>query len=215
MNFHISLTEGIRDPHIFKAIFTAGVPGSGKSTVSKYLIGGTGLRPASFDDVYEYLTKATDLSHPEKMDKSSSLVKHRLQGLIQGRLGLLIDRTSWNYTSIHALKEGLENLGYDTFMLYVNTDLDVARQRVADRATKTGRNVEAGFIDKAFAELSKNLGKYQQEFKGNFAIVDNTHAKADPNAFRESIKYAQKEIDRFLREQPRKREAVEWMNQQK
>ena len=39
------MSEGVNDPHIFKAVFMAGGPGSGKSFVAQKLLGGTGLRP--------------------------------------------------------------------------------------------------------------------------------------------------------------------------
>jgi len=41
--FH-ELQEGLQDPNIFKCFFLAGGPGSGKSYVVRYSIGGTGLR---------------------------------------------------------------------------------------------------------------------------------------------------------------------------
>ena len=44
--------EGVNDPHIFKAVFLAGGPGSGKSFVAKNLLGGTGLRSINSDEVY-------------------------------------------------------------------------------------------------------------------------------------------------------------------
>jgi predicted ABC-type ATPase len=182
--------------------------------VVKFLTAGSGLRAVSFDEMYEYLVKNADMSHQERMQKSSDLSKRRLQTYIEGRLGLIIDRTSWNYNSIHGLKEGLERIGYDTFMVYVNTDLNVAKERVAARLQKTGRNVDSDFIDKVSAELSKNIGKYQQEFKDNFVIIDNTQVKTDPATFKSSLQFAQKKLDKFLNEKPRSPAASEWINKQ-
>ena len=51
------MSEGVNDPHIFKAVFMAGGPCSGKSFVAQKLLGGTGLRPVNSDEVYEYLLK--------------------------------------------------------------------------------------------------------------------------------------------------------------
>ena len=50
--------EGVNDPHIFKAVFMAGGPGSGKSFVAKNILSGTGLRSIDSDEVYEYLMKS-------------------------------------------------------------------------------------------------------------------------------------------------------------
>src|SRR6056300_1512344 len=40
----VQVDEGVNDPHIFKAVFMAGGPGSGKSFVAQNILGGTGLR---------------------------------------------------------------------------------------------------------------------------------------------------------------------------
>ena len=48
------LTEGINDPGIFKIIFTAGGPGSGKSFISgKTGLTSMGLRAVNSDDIFE------------------------------------------------------------------------------------------------------------------------------------------------------------------
>ena len=50
-----SIHEGPNDPHIFKAVFLSGSPGSGKSFVSGKMLRGSGLKTVNSDDVYEYL----------------------------------------------------------------------------------------------------------------------------------------------------------------
>ena len=61
------LLEGPRDPGIFKAIFMAGCPGSGKGTVIRAIFGtdsGTtyqGLKIVNPDQLYEYLLSASDM----------------------------------------------------------------------------------------------------------------------------------------------------------
>ena len=51
------LQEGVYDPNIFKAIFLAGGPGSGKSYVAKRTLGGQGLKVVNSDDAFEKLLK--------------------------------------------------------------------------------------------------------------------------------------------------------------
>ena len=51
------LQEGVYDPNIFKAIFLAGGPGSGKSYVVRKTTGGSGLRIINSDDAFETLLK--------------------------------------------------------------------------------------------------------------------------------------------------------------
>ena len=59
-----SLEEGPNDPHIFKAVFMAGGPGSGKSYIatSRILKGG-GLKIVNSDDIFEYKMKKAGLDH--------------------------------------------------------------------------------------------------------------------------------------------------------
>ena len=51
------LQEGVYDPNIFKAIFLAGGPGSGKSYVSGKITGGLGLKVVNSDPHFEKLIK--------------------------------------------------------------------------------------------------------------------------------------------------------------
>ena len=88
--------EGPNDPHIFKAVFLAGGPGSGKSYVAGKLLSGTGLKPLNSDDVYEYLAKKheMDLSSPDVVgsDRGQERPQKKLQKredlYLDGRLGL-------------------------------------------------------------------------------------------------------------------------------
>ena len=107
-----SLEEGPNDPHIFKAVFLAGGPGSGKSFVANKMLRGSGLQTVNSDDIYEYLMKKKDMdmSDPsviaspagqETRNKAKDLTNKRQGdittgkgGYLEGRLGLIIDGTA-------------------------------------------------------------------------------------------------------------------------
>ena len=55
------LQEGVYDPNIFKAIFLAGGPGSGKSYVVRKTTGGLGMKIVNSDDIYEKMLKDAGL----------------------------------------------------------------------------------------------------------------------------------------------------------
>lgn len=62
------LTEGKNDPSIFKVIFMAGCPGSGKGTILRELLGASnssftpqGLKIVNSDDLYELLLKKSGI----------------------------------------------------------------------------------------------------------------------------------------------------------
>ena len=73
------MDEGVNDPHIFKAVFLAGGPGSGKSFVANKMLSGTGLRTINSDDIYEYMMrKAGKQLTPDR--KSTSLNSSHMEG---------------------------------------------------------------------------------------------------------------------------------------
>ena len=51
--FNEFLIEGMYDPSIFKAVFMAGGPGSGKSWVAGQTTGGLGMKIVNSDEIYE------------------------------------------------------------------------------------------------------------------------------------------------------------------
>jgi hypothetical protein len=87
-----------------------------------------------------------------------------------GRLGVIIDGTGDDYAKISKQKKELEKLGYDCYMVFVNTTLEVAQQRNAFRARKLPRKI----VDTIWKDVQKNMGKFQSVFKQNFTIIDNS-----------------------------------------
>jgi cytidylate kinase len=56
------IQEGVFDPSIFKAIFMAGGPASGKSTAANKTMKGFGLKFVNSDAAFEHLMKKAQLS---------------------------------------------------------------------------------------------------------------------------------------------------------
>ena len=103
-SFKTFLDEGVNDPAIFKAIFLAGGPGSGKS----FIVGKTGLTSMGYkvvnsDDAFEAAMKKAGMEmDPENIfsvkgqeirGKAKALTGKRQARYIEGRLGLVIDGT--------------------------------------------------------------------------------------------------------------------------
>ena len=108
-------------------------------------------------------------------DVAKRITKKRQANYIEGRLGLIIDGTGKDYDKITNQARNLEALGYDTHMIFVNTSLDVALQRNAERARKLAEPL----VVQSWNDVQKNIGKFSNFFKGNFIIVDNNDAKED------------------------------------
>ena len=176
------LHEGVYDQHIFKAFFLAGGPGSGKSYVVSRTTGGSGLKLVNSDDAFENLLRKAGLSlkMPSSEEEPRDVVRGRAKEItakkkanyLEGRLGLIIDGTGREAEKISFQKRQLEELGYDTYMIFVNTSLDVALQRNAERS----RSVPESIVTKSWKGVQSNIGKFNNMFRKGFIIVDNNDA---------------------------------------
>ena len=219
----IKLYEGVEDPGIFKAFFTAGGPGSGKSHVAKASGAGGrgskmspyGLKVIDSDPLFTKMLKdagkettAADIYSDEGQairDRAKQIVSRQQAGFIEGRLGLLIDGTGKDYSKIKKSSDSLRNLGYDTYMIFVNTSLDVALQRNEARA----RSLDVTDVKKMWNAVQKNMGKFQSYFgRDSFLLVDNNSAGED--VFTKVFV----EIGKLIDKKPTKRAATAWIKNQ-
>ena len=190
----IKLYEGVEDPGIFKAFFTAGGPGSGKSHVSKASgAAGTGSKMSPYglkvidsDPLFTKMLKdagkattVADIYSDEGQairDRAKALIAKQEKNYMEGRLGMLIDGTGKDYNKIKNSSDKLRKIGYDTYMIFVNTSLDVALQRNEART----RSLDEDEVKKMWDAVQKNMGKFQSYFgRSSFLLVDNNHAGDD------------------------------------
>ena len=184
------LQEGVYDPNIFKAFFLAGGPGSGKSYVVARTTAMFGMRIVNSDDVCESLIKKAGMNMDmrnysgkdlERRDvirgRAKEITKLRQANYIEGRLGLIIDGTGKDYAKIEKQMRGLQQLGYDNHMIFVNTSLDVA----LERNQKRPRKLPEPIVVKSWNNVQKNIGKFQNLFRDRFIIVDNNDANKPPH----------------------------------
>ena len=180
------LQEGVYDPNIFKAIFLAGGPGSGKSYVVRKTTGGLGMKIVNSDDIYEKMLNDAGLeTTPEDIfsDKGQEIrvkakkTTKRMQGnFLRGRLGVIIDGTGKDYDKIAKQAAELQKLGYETYMVFVNTSLETAQERNKMRQ----RTLPEDEVEKMWNAVQRNIGKFQQFFGSrNMIIVDNNDAGED------------------------------------
>lgn len=205
--FFEPIDEGVYDPNIFKAVFMAGSPGSGKSTIANKLFGGTGLKSLNVDNFWHlYKTK----KRPGDYEKYWQHYKAQESNFLDGRLGLIIDGTAKNPEKMAQVKASLEDMGYDTAMIFVNTSLNTSLQRAINRAQSTGkdfgREINPNFIRDTWEKTQKGLGTLQSIFGNNFFIVDNDRT---PN-----LAYVEKAMRLWLNQQPSKLAARDWIAQQ-
>lgn len=185
-NFERFLAEGVYDKHIFKVVFMAGGPGSGKSYAADKTVAGLGLKTINSDKSFTNLMAKAGLSQTmpdsEEMQRNAVLAQAKKVTALQtalalkGRLGMVIDGTGANYEIIQNQQKLFSRAGYDSYMIFVNTSLDTALQRNAKR----DRNVPEKIVKSSWNAVQQNIGKFQRLFGArNFVIIDNNDPTED------------------------------------
>ena len=217
-DFKQYIIEGVYDPNIFKAFFLAGGPGSGKSWVSERALSGMGLKVINSDNMFANALKKERMSldfsqyNPkeiERRDEIRAKAKTRtgvqLKMALEGRLGLILDSTARDISRIESEANTMKHIGYDTFMVFVNTSLEVALKRNQMRA----RKLPDAIVITNHKQVQKNIGLLQRIFGGrNFVIVDNNKVAEDVNPS------VHKAIRRMVNRKPTSYQAVSWIKRE-
>ena len=196
------IIEGPHDPYTYKAIFFAGSPGSGKTYVARQLAGVfQGLKQVNMDNVFKHLMTQKKLSwkmppeeEPERekqRQRSKELVAKQQQTYAEGGLGLLIDSTGRIYDTVARIKQELEDTGYETTMIFINTDLETALRRNKERE----RTLPDELIHKNYKIIEQNIGRFQRLFD-DIHIINNSDSVRDEVP--EQLEKLEKEIRKFL-----------------
>jgi hypothetical protein len=235
------LNEGINDPGIFKAVFLAGGPGSGKSFVASQLFGipekvnvsAYGLKMVNQDtelerflqkyfgtvdidnmpdELFKQLTDPTADDYSGMRTRTKELSKTKLKLYTQGRLGVIVDGTGHKFHEVKNERQDLIKLGYDTFMVYVNTSLEVAQQRNEERPRVLPKDV----VEKYWKSVQKNMAYFQGLFGGaNFLLVDNNATLNPKQAVKKFNMLVGKGISKFIKRPIKNKQAKKWVEKQK
>jgi len=180
--FLVSLNEGINDAGIFKAVFLAGHPGSGKSyTLDRIKSGQIEPRIVNTDKFIEYYKNASWMKVGDKVRK---LNNEQLSLYLNSMLPLAVDGTSGSIQAMLRRRGLLESIGYDTAMVFVNTDLETAIKRIQSR----DRKVPEEFIRESFKKLNENKKFYRSKFN-TFIEVDNNEGELTNKAITHAFKF--------------------------
>ena len=219
------LSEGVHDQGIFKAIFLAGGPGSGKDYVMNNTLDGQGLTEINSDKALEFLMdkEGLDKMMPADETEKRNLVRGRAKNITElrqqlallGRNGLIINGTGDDVTKTKNIKDQLEKLGYETSMLLVNTRDDISAQRNLERGQRGGRAVPEPIRKEKWDNVQYARTEYAQMFGANYSEFDNSEdlREADP----ETVKAKKAELlslfnkfKEFVAAPPQSQEAQFW-----
>ena len=92
------------------------------------------------DDLFNQLTNPKDKDYSGLRDYSKELTAQRMKQYQDGKLGMIIDGTGHDYNKLAKMKKELEQDGYDTYMVFVITDLETAQKRNQQRDQRIPRN---------------------------------------------------------------------------
>lgn len=222
------LTEAVKNQYAFKAIFLAGGPGSGKSTVIDKLFGipprgkikqnltRAGLKVVNSDQAYEYLkakhkipprdedlTKDQQRTQGKLMARSVKIAKKQLSMYLESKIGIIIDGTGASSNVMKKKKQMIEDLGYDTYIIFVSTSLETAMERNRNRKE---RSLHDKIVEKSWKQVMDNLKTYKSMFGSNFVEVSTEGKQTDslPSG-------VQSGISKFLSKSPKSKLAIKWL----
>ncbi len=237
----VELVEGVDDPGILKAVFLAGGPGSGKTYIAKGLFGipdrinvsQTGMKMVNSDkelkyllnkfgfgtdldslpdEVFANLTNPSDPKYSGLRSFAKDLTGQRRKLYQNGRLGMIIDGTGDEFNKISMEKKELEAVGYDCYMIFVNTSLDVA----LERNEKRDRILPEKIVKDSHKAVTQNIGGYQGLFGGsNFMIVDNNKTLDEDAATKRFNMLVKQGIGKFIKTPLKNKRGLSWIRKNK
>jgi len=155
MGLHENLNRGL-----FKAIFVTGGPGSGKDIIIREAIPESRAVELNSNQAYDYLADKQKLS-----EKTNDFRREA----IRNRGPLIINGPADSIEKINHIKEELEDLGYSTMMVFVNTTNEVSQER----NTKLSRMMVESIRYDKWSQAQKNKQLFSESFD-KFIQVDNT-----------------------------------------
>ena len=138
---------------------------------------------------------------------AKSLTKARMESYVRGRLGVIVDGTGHKYQSIAKKKQRMEDLGYDCYMVFVNTSLEVALKRNSER----DRVVPEKIVRDSWHDVQQNLGGFQKLFGRNFLIVDNAKTLDEDEAIKNFNQLVKQGVNKFIKAPVKNSIGKKWM----
>ena len=192
---------GLNEEHnrgMFKAIFITGGPNSGKDIIIREAIASSSIVELNLIQAKEYLADKQKLS-----EKSNDYRREA----VRNRGPLIINGPADDNEKITYIKEELEELGYQTMMVFVNTTDEASKERNSMLSRMMAESVRHDKWLKA-----QNVTRQYQEMYNNFMVFDNTGDLEDKEF---DIHEVYESTNEFLDSKIINETAVDWMHRNK
>jgi dephospho-CoA kinase len=189
MGLHEEYNRGM-----FKAIFVTGGPGSGKDVVIREAIPDTRATEISLTQAFDFLTDKQKLSEKSDNYKRES---------VRNRSLLVINGPADSSDELLYVKEELEELGYDTIMVFVDTTNETSQKR----NTKLSRMMVESIRYDKWTQSQNNKKKYSDIFENFISFNNNSTIES----LEEDITDTYKKINRFIESDGFNETAHSWL----
>ena len=176
MGIHESSYHGL-----FKAVFVTGGPGSGKDVVIRESIPHQGAVEINSVQAFDYLMDKQKLSETTKDYRREA---------IRSRLPLIINGPADDHYRMITIKEELEELGYETMIVFVDTTNKASKSR-NERLTKM---VSESLRQEKWELAQSSKEAYRQNFE-RFVNFDNSESL---ESIQEDITTTYQKVDNFF-----------------
>jgi predicted kinase len=102
-------------------------------------------------------------------EKAKNLTNELTTHYLAGRLGMIIDTSGRHYDKVTNLSTELKELGYDVYLIFVDTSFDKA----LERNNKRDRKLPEDVVKDVWENAEKNKESFEQYFGSNMIVIQN------------------------------------------
>lgn len=164
-----------------KAVFVTGGPGSGKDVIIREILSHVDITEVNHMQAYNYLADKKRLFEKSNDFRRETIRTHN---------PLIINAPADDLERISYIKEELEELGYNTLMVFVHTTDSVSKSR----NEKLTRMMFESVRQAKWTNSQNNKESYKEVFD-NFIQINNNHSIEQ---IEEDIEFAYKKINKFF-----------------
>ena len=124
---------------------------------------------------------------------------------------MIVDGTGDDFQKIQKEKKEVEELGYDTYMIFINTTLE----RALERNEKRDRVLPEKIVVDSHRAVQRNIGGFQGLFKQNFMIVDNNKDLDEKKAQKRFNMLVKQGLNKFVKKPLKNPIGKGWVRKQR